>query len=141
MLQIHYGLNEPFNSAYTPVREANVAGTSFVTGTWVKLTNGKAVQAAKPTNVATTLGLECVFEPADKNWQGVVPTIAGFFEASTDQYEGTPGGVAYGDGVLLTVSANGKLDTVAAANAEDALAIAIQVGAIANGVIRFRKLR
>ncbi len=133
MLQIHYGLNQPFNSAFTPARAPSVAGTTFVVGTWIKLSAGLAVQAGAgdPTTC------EIVFEDNSRNATGVVPTIYGKFEATTDQYTGT-----IADGDFLKIGASGKLvtDGTSGSTVQTLLSIAQAVGAASGGYVRFKMI-
>jgi len=131
MLQIHYGLNQPFNSAFTPAREPSVAGTVFAVGTWIKLAAGKAVQAG----VGDGPGCEIVFEPNDKNATGVVPTIYGIFEFTTDQYTGT-----IGDSEFAKLGANGKLVPETTPATPTVFTLAQAVGAAAGGFQRFKRV-
>ena len=130
MLQIHHGLNQPFCSAHTPSRQVS-GNTVFVNGQWVKLVNGLAVLATAP---ADGLGSEQSFEPNNKNTAGVLTTIEGMYEASTDQYVT---GSVYTDRCMLVVR-NGLLDI--AAGGEEALAVAMCIGVPANGVIRYKRI-
>ena len=131
MLQIHYGLNQPFNAAYTPAREPSVAGTVFAVGTWIVLSNGKAVQAG----VGAPTTAEIVFEPNDKNATGVVPTICGKFEATTDQFTGS-----FNDGDFMKIGANGKLVPETTPGTQTLLSIAQAIGASAGGFVRFKTI-
>lgn len=130
MLQIHFGLNQPFCSAHTPSRQVS-GNTVFVNGQWVKLVNGLAVLATAPSD---GLGSEQSFEPNNKNTAGVLTTIEGMYEASTDQYVT---GSVYTDRCMLVVR-NGLLDV--AAGGEEALAVAMCIGVPANGVIRYKRI-
>lgn len=131
MLQIHFGLNQPFCSAHTPTRQVS-GNTVFVNGQWIKLVSGLAVLATAP---ADGVGAEQAFEPNNKNTAGVLTTIDGSYEASTDQYVT---GSVYSDRCLLVIR-NGLLD-VSAGGGEDALAVAMSVGVPANGVIRYKRI-
>ena len=131
MLQIHYGLNQPFCSAHTPSRQVS-GNTTFVNGQWVKLVNGLATLATLP---ADFLGAEQAFEPNNKNTAGILTTIDGMYEASTDQYVTAS---TYTDRCKLVIR-NGLLD-VSAGGAEDAQAVALCLGVPANGVIRYKRI-
>lgn len=130
MLQIHYGLNQPFCSAHTPSREPASPTAVFVVGSWIKLTNGKAVQAG----VGDT-GCEIVFEPNDKNATHVVPTIYGIYEASTDQFVGS-----IADGDYLKMGAGGQLVAEAVPATKTVLTLAQAIGAATAGssLLRFK---
>ena len=130
MLQIHYGLNQPFCSAFTPSREPASPTAVFVVGSWISLTNGKAVAAG-----AGDTGCEIVFEPNDKNATHVVPTISGHFEASTDQFVGS-----IADGDYLKMGANGLLVAEAVPATKTVLTIAKAQGAAVAGtsLLRFK---
>lgn len=132
MLQIHYGLNQPFNSAFTPTREPNVAGTSFEVGTWIKLVNGKAVLAGAGDGA----GAEIVFEPNAKNATGDVPTICGIFEATTDKFTAT----SIIDGSFLKIDAGGILVAETVPATQTLLSVAMAVGAPSGGLLRFKKI-
>jgi hypothetical protein len=131
MLQINYGLNQPFCSAHTPTRQVS-GNTVFVNGQWVKLVNGLAVLATTP---ADGLGSEQSFEPNNKNTAGVLTTIRGIYEGTTDQYVTAS---TYTDRCLL-VTRNGLLD-VAVGATELAEAVAMAVGVPANGTLRYKRL-
>jgi hypothetical protein len=131
MLQINYGLNQPFCSAHTPTRQVS-GSTVFVNGQWVKLVNGLAVLATAP---ADGQGAEQAFEPNNKNTAGVLTTVDGFYEATTDQYVT---GSVYTDRCLLVVR-NGLLD-VAVGGTEQAEAVAMAIGVPANGTIRYKRV-
>jgi hypothetical protein len=131
MLQIHYGLNQPFSSAHTPTRQVS-GNTVFVNGQWVKLVNGLATLATSP---ADYLGAEQAFEPNNKNTAGVLTTIDGIYEASTDQYVTAS---TYTDRCVLCIR-NGLLDLAANAT-EIEQGVAICIGVPANGVIRYKRL-
>ena len=130
MLQIHYGLNQPFNSAFTPSREPSVATATFVVGSWIHLTNGKAVAAG----VGDT-NCEIVFEPNDKNATHVVPTISGHFEASTDQFTGS-----IADNDYLKMGALGVLvaETTPATRTVFTIAQAIGAAVAGSSLLRFK---
>jgi hypothetical protein len=131
MLQINYGLNQPFCSAHTPTRQ--VSGTTvFVNGQFVKLVNGLAVLATTP---ADGLGSEQAFEPNNKNTAGVLTTIRGIYEGTTDQYVTAS---TYTDRCALVIR-NGLLD-VAVGATEIAEAVAMAVGVPANGTLRYKRL-
>lgn len=131
MLQVNYGLNQPFCSAHTPSRQ--VSGTTvFVNGQWVKLVNGLAVLATAP---ADGLGAEQAFEPNNKNTAGVLTTIRGIYEGTTDQYVTAS---TYTDRCPL-VCRNGLLDLAVGAT-EIAEAVAQSIGVPANGVLRYKRL-
>jgi hypothetical protein len=131
MLQVNYGLNQPFCSAHTPTRQVS-GSTVFVNGQWVKLVNGLAVLATTPVE---GLGAEQAFEPNNKNAAGVLTTIDGIYEATTDQYNT---GSTYTDRCLLVVR-NGLLD-VAGVDPEPAQAVAMAIGVPANGTIRYKRI-
>lgn len=131
MLQIHYGLNQPFSSAHTPTRQVS-GNTVFVNGQWVKLVNGLATLATAPDDY---LGAEQSFEPNNKNTAGVLTTIDGKYEASTDQYVT---GSVYTDRCVLCIR-NGLLDLAVGAT-EIAQGVALCLGVPANGVIRYKRL-
>ena len=131
MLQVNYGLNQPFCSAHTPTRQ--VSGTTvFVNGQWIKLVNGLAVLATAP---ADGLGAEQAFEPNNKNAAGVLTTIDGMYEATTDQYVTAS---VYTDRCALVVR-NGLLDLAVGAT-EIAEAVAMAIGVPANGTIRYKRI-
>lgn len=131
MLQIHYGLNQPFCSAHTPTRE--VSGTTvFVNGQWIKLVNGLATLATAPSD---NKGAEQAFEPNNKNTAGVLTTIDGLYEGSTDQYVT---GSVYTDRCNLVIR-NGMLDVSAGAG-EDPYTLAMAIGVPANGVLRYKRI-
>lgn len=132
MLQIYYGLNQPFSSAHTPSRE--VSGTTvFVNGQWVKLVNGLAVLATAP---ADCIGAEQAFEPNNKNTAGILTTVDGMYEGGTDQYVT---GSTYTDRALLVIR-NGLLDIAAGGGGENAFAVAMAIGVPTNGVLRFKRI-
>jgi len=131
MFQVHYGLNQPFCSAHTPSRQVS-GSTVFVNGQWVKLVNGLAVLATDP---ADGLGAEQAFELNNKNTAGVLTTIDGKYEGSTDQY--VTGSVIV-DRSLLVVR-NGLLD-LAVGGTEEAEAVAMAIGVPANGVVRYKRI-
>jgi hypothetical protein len=131
MLQVHYGLNQPFCSAHTPSRKVS-GSTVFVNGQWVKLVNGLATLAAAPTD---NVGAEQAFEPNNKNTAGVLTTLDGLYEASTDQYVTAS---SYTDRCNLVIR-NGLLDVSAGAG-EDPYTVAIAIGLPANGVIRYKRV-
>ena len=132
MLQIHYGLNQPFCSAHTPTRQVS-GNTVFVNGQWIKLVNGLATLQTAP---ADFMGAEQSFEPNNKNAAGVLTTIDGMYEASTDQYVG---GSNYADRCKLVVR-NGLLDLANANSSEDAYVVAMAIGVPANGVLRYKRV-
>jgi ribosomal protein L10 len=131
MLQINYGLNQPFCSAHTPTRQ--VSGTPvFVNGQWVKLVNGLAVLCTAPSDF---LGAEQAFEPNNKNTAGVLTTIVGIYEGTTDQYV-TASNII--DRSKLVIR-NGLLDLANGNGSEDTYQVAQAIGAPANGVLRFKR--
>ena len=132
MLQINYGLNQPFCSAHTPSRTVSGA-TVFVNGQWVKLVNGLAVLATAPTDF---FGAEQAFEPNNKNTAGVLTTIDGMYEATTDQYVT---GSVYSDRCKLVIR-NGLLDIANANASEDTYAVGMAIGVPANGTLRFKRV-
>lgn len=132
MLQVHFGLNQPFCSAMTPTRTVS-GNTTFVNGQWVKLVAGLAVLLSAP---ADYLGAEQAFEPNNKNVAGMLTTIDGIYEASTDQYVTAS---SYTDRCLLVVR-NGLLD-VSAGSGEDGYAVAMAVGVPADGKLRYKRIR
>ena len=131
MLQVHYGLNQPFGTAKTPTRKVS-GNTTFVNGQWVKIVNGLATLATAPSD---NLGVEQAFEPNNKNAAGVLTTIDGLYEGSTDQYVTAS---TYTDRAKLVIR-NGLLD-VSAGGGEDALAVAIAIGVPAGGILRFKRV-
>jgi len=134
MLQVNYGLNQPFCSAHTPSRQ--VSGTTvFVNGQWVKLVGGLAVLATAP---ADGQGSEQAFEPNNKNTAGILTTIEGIYEATTDQYVTAS---TYTDRCLLVVR-NGLLDvaSLASGSIEASQAVAMAIGVPANGTIRYKRI-
>ena len=132
MLQPLYGLNQPYNAASTPARTPLSSSATFISGQFVKLTNGKIELATAP---ADGLGSEIVWEPTGVTWGGATPTIMGFIEALTDQYV-TASSII--DRSLL-VTRNGLLDLAVGAT-EQAQAVAMAIGAPANGVLHFKRL-
>ena len=132
MLQVYYGLNQPFCSAHTPSRE--VSGTTvFVNGQWVKIVNGLAVLATAPTD---NVGAEQAFEPNNKNTAGILTTIDGSYEAGTDQYVT---GSIYSDRCKLVIR-NGLLDIANANASEDAYQVGMAIGVPVNGVLRYKRV-
>ena len=130
MLRPLYGLNLPYNTACTPSREALDPNVVFVSGQFIKLTNGLADLAVAPSDC---IGSEVVFEQNNKNWSGTVPTIFGLLEAETDQYNPSS---TYVDRAFL-VTRNGVLDV--AAPAELPYAIAYAIGVPTNGVLTYHR--
>ena len=132
MLKPLYGQNW-HRSTPRASREANVAGTNFVSGDIIKLINGKAALATVP---ADSLGSEFVFEETNRTMGGAIPTLTGDLEAMTDKYK-------VGDVIVdrsLLVARDGML-SLAADAPEGLLAIAMAIGAPVNGVLTFKRIR